>query len=212
MNTVEIIATGFGLACVWLIIRRSIWCWPVGLVQVSLYIWVFYDAKLYSDAILHVIYVVLQVYGWIHWLRGGTGEDTLPIGRLSRHGAAGCSTIVLVGTVALGWSMYSFTDAALPFWDASIMVASLVAQFLLARKILENWLFWIGVDVVAIGVYAAKELYATTGLYSVFLCMAVAGWFAWRRSFLQQPARMPSAVEADLCSASSCHRTVGTSS
>ena len=88
--------------------------------------------------------------------------------------------------LALGTVMARHTDAALPYWDAGTTCFSLVAQTLLARKYLENWLVWIGVDVVSIGVYAAKGLYVTTGLYAVFLGMAVWGFLAWRRAYSVQ--------------------------
>ena len=84
MTTIEAIASLFGLLCVWLTVRQNIWCWPVGLVMVSLYIWIFYQAKLYSDMGLQVVYVALQIYGWMHWLRGGPRDSTLPITRLDR--------------------------------------------------------------------------------------------------------------------------------
>lgn len=211
MSWIELAATIFGLICVWLTIRQNIWCWPVGLVQVGLYVYVFYHAKLYSDMILHVIYVVMQIYGWVHWLRGGPKNDTLPISRLRTNGTVACLLIGMVGTTAVGWGMGRYTDAALPYWDAAIMLLSLIAQFLLARKVLENWIIWISVDVLAIGVYAVKQLYVTTGLYSVFLVLAMTGWFAWRRSY-QQQTRVPSEADADLSSANSCPLTGDTSS
>jgi nicotinamide mononucleotide transporter len=129
----------------------------------------------------------LQVYGWHHWLRGGGrnggADDELPITRLTPLGMAAWALAGAVGAAALGAVIRRYTDAALPYWDAAITVLSLVAQVLLARKVLENWLFWIGVDVLAVGVYAAKKLYPTTGLYAVFLVMAIAGWMAWRKEF-----------------------------
>jgi len=217
MTAIELIATVFGLACVALTIRRSIWCWPTGLVQVLLYAWIFYRAKLYSDALLQVVYVVLQIYGWYYWLRGGPVEDEPPIAKLGRAGRAGWSVVAAAGALAIGWAMARFTDAALPYWDAAVVALSLVAQFLLSRKVLENWLFWIVVDVLAIGVYAAKDLYVTTVLYAVFLAMAVAGWFAWKRTDRRQATQCespaPSPVRAaDSSSASSCPRTAATSS
>ena len=91
------------------------------------------------------------------------------------------------GTAALGGAMARYTDAALPYWDAATTVLSLVAQYLLARKVLENWEFWIVVDVIAVGVYLTKELYLTSGLYAVFLILAVIGLITWMRN-LSKPA------------------------
>ncbi len=188
MTTIEIIATVFGLTCVWLTVRQNIWCWPTGLVQVVLYIWIFFQAKLYSDVGLHVVYVVLGLYGWWYWLRGGPRESTAPVTRLSAIALPVWVVVGLAATAGLGWTMDTQTDAALPYWDAATTAFSLIAQYLLARKRLESWLFWIAVDVMAIGVYIAKELYVTSGLYGVFLILAIMGFFTWRRSLQPTPA------------------------
>jgi nicotinamide mononucleotide transporter len=205
---VEWIATLFGVACVWLCVRRSIWNWPTGLVQVVLYAWVFFHARLYADFGLHVIYTVLQLYGWYHWLNGSNDSQELPVTRWPARSAAGWLIVAAVATLVVGFALHRSTDAALPYWDATIAILSLIAQYLLARKVLENWLIWIVVDVLAIGVYLAKELYVTSGLYAVFLCMAIAGWFAWRASY----RKSNSVAGAGLSSENSSRRTPDTSS
>ena len=148
---IELLAAPCGLLCVWLAIRQNIWCYPVGLVQAALYIWIFLHAGLYSNTILNVIFVALQVNGWVHWRRSDLKTDTLRVSRLGRSGIVACTAVGLLGTIIVGSFMNAFTDTALPVWDAAILVLSLIAQFLFARKILENWLLWIGVDVLAIG-------------------------------------------------------------
>jgi nicotinamide mononucleotide transporter len=182
MTLIEAVAVIFGLTCVWLTIKQNIWCWPTGLVQVSLYIAIFYDAKLYSDLILHVIYVVLQLYGWYHWLYGGKNHSTLKVTRLQPMIFGVWGVICIGGTLILGGFMHHYTDAAVPYPDAFTTITSLIAQWLMARKKLESWWFWIAVDVVAINIYLYKHLFLTTGLYSVFLILAITGFFAWRKS------------------------------
>lgn len=182
-SVVEWIAVAFGIACVVLTVRQNIWCWPAGLVQVSLYVYIFYEARLYSDVGLHVVYVVLCVYGWWYWLRGGRDDAPPEVKRLKRPHAAAWLGVCALGTVGLGATMDRLTDADLPYWDAATTVGSLIAQYLMARKVLESWLFWIGVDVVAIGVYAVKGLYPTAGLYLVFLVLATIGFVAWRSAW-----------------------------
>jgi len=182
MTLLESTAVLFGLLCVWLTIRQSIWCWPTGLVQVALYVFIFFQVKLYSDVVLHVIYVVLQLYGWHHWLRGGRDGAKLPVTRLPRTAFLAWILVAAAGTALWGWGMHTFTDAAVPYWDAFIAVASLIALWLMTRKRLDSWWFWIAVDVVAIGVYFHKSLFMTAGLYAVFLVMATMGFFAWRRA------------------------------
>lgn len=182
MSVWEIIGTVLGVIGVWLMIRQDIWGWPVGLVQVAVYAWVFFDAKLYSDAILQVAFFVLQAYGWWHWLRGRTPAHALPVTRLPVAGLVGWVFVGAVLTASWGWLMHRKTDAALPWWDAFILIFSLIAQWFQARKNLECWAGWVIVNVVAIGVYWAKDLRLTSGLYVIFLAMAFWGWREWHRS------------------------------
>lgn len=185
MNWIEAIATVFGILAVWLVVRRHMLCWPAGLVQVTLYVWIFYQTKLYSDMILHVIYIFLQIYGWYHWSHPDNKTRELPVTRSARP-LWQWSVLALTGAGVWGYLMATYTDAALPWPDAFIVVTSLVAQWLTARKHLESWLFWIVVNVVAIFVYWAKDLYFTTGLYVVFLVLAVLGYVEWRKA-MQAP-------------------------
>ena len=187
MSSGEIIGTVLGVIGVWVMIRQNIWGWPVGLVQVAVYAWVFFDAKLYSDTILQAAFFLIQAYGWWHWVRGvkdraASGQVVLPVTRLS---GATIAVWIAVGaglTVAWGFFMHRTTDAALPWWDAFILVFSLIAQWLQARKNIENWPAWVVVNTVAIGVYWAKDLRLTSGLYLIFWVMALWGWRAWART------------------------------
>jgi len=194
MSPIEVVAVIAGFLCVYFTIKENIWCWPTGLLQVTLYIFVFYQAKLYSDVILHVIYVAMNIYGWYFWLHGGRLRKEARITRLLPAWLAACIAGSVAGTLLLGWFMASRTDAALPYADAFTTVFSLTAQWLLSRKKLENWYFWIAVDVVAIGVYFTKDLYLTGVLYIAFLIMATVGLLRWRSSFAALPgeeAEMP---------------------
>jgi nicotinamide mononucleotide transporter len=190
MSIWEITGTLLGLIGVTLMIRQKVWGWPVGLVQVSVYAWVFLDAKLYSDAILQVFFFAIQGYGWWHWRHGvDASHPGLPVTRLRARAIAGWVGAGAAGSVAWGEFMQRTTDAALPHWDAFILVFSLIAQWLQARKRLENWAGWMMVNVVAVGVYWTKDLRLTAGLYVIFLGMAVAGHVAWRRTLVQENRR-----------------------
>lgn len=183
MSLFEIIGTVLGVAGVWLMIRQNIWAWPVGLVQVAVSGWIFYEAKLYSDTILQGFFFAIQVYGWWHWLRGtGAGHAALPVTRLRGRVVLAWTAIGVAGTIAWGEMMRRMTDAALPHWDAFILVFSLIAQWWQARKRLECWTGWMAVNLVAVGVYWAKDLRLYAGLYLVFFGMAIAGHLAWRNS------------------------------
>ncbi len=184
MSVWEILGTVLGVIGVGLMIRENIWGWPVGLVQVAVYAWVFLGAKLYSDALLQAFFFAIQAYGWAYWLtnRHTAARSDLPVTRLGAPAAAGWIAAGALATAAWGTFMHRTTDAALPYWDAFILVFSLIAQWLQARKVLENWAGWLGVNTVAIGVYWAKDLRLTAGLYLVFWAMALWGWRAWSRS------------------------------
>jgi nicotinamide mononucleotide transporter len=114
VRPVEIVAVVFGLLCVWLTTRQSIWCWPAGLVQVVLFLFVFWDAKLYSDVILHAVYVVLQVYGWVHWKYGGANRAELPVIRLHPVVAGAWVVAIAAGTFTWGYGMASPWPASSP--------------------------------------------------------------------------------------------------
>lgn len=192
MGTIETVAVIIGVINVFLYIRRSIWCWPTGIVMVCLYAYIFFQVRLYSDFGLQIIYLILQFYGWYYWLRGGPDKASAAvITRMPPAAIAGWAALALAGAGLLGYTMDTQTDADLPYWDALTTVTSLIAQYLIARKMLESWLFWIVVDVISIGVYLAKDLYATSGLYALFLVMATGGYLVWRKAF-HQTASAPS--------------------
>jgi len=186
MAFIEAIAVVFGLACVILTIRQHIACWPTGLVMVILYIWIFREARLYSDMSLQIVYVFLQIYGWIQWTRGGTLENPYCVRMLSNATRLACAGLILVGTAVLGYGMNRWAGASLPYWDAATTVMSLVAQWFLARKVLESWVLWIVVDALSIGIYAVKGLYLTMGLYAVFLGLAISGLWVWRKGLVSR--------------------------
>lgn len=194
MSVYEIIGTVLGVIGVALMIRQNVWGWPVGIVQVTVYAWVFFEAKLYSDAILQVFFFAIQAYGWWHWIAGegrNTPGPALRVTRLRVRAVAGWVAAGAVTTVVWGEFMRRHTDAALPHWDAFILVFSLIAQWWQARKRLECWAGWMAVNGVAIGVYWAKDLRLTAGLYVIFFAMAVAGDRAWRRSWRESNSMSP---------------------
>jgi nicotinamide mononucleotide transporter len=186
VSPLELVAASIGLVAVWLMVREHVWSWPIGAVMVALYIVIFYRARLYADAGLQVIYLGLQFYGWYQWLHGGARHDALTVSRATPRTLAAVIAIGAAGTVLLGTVLARYTDQALPYWDSAIAAFSLVTQWMVARKLLENWIFWFVIDVVAVGVYFNRGLYPTAGLYAVYLGLAVAGWRAWRASYHAQ--------------------------
>jgi nicotinamide mononucleotide transporter len=178
-----------GLACVALLIRQNIWTWPLGIVYVLISIWIFLDARLYADLLLHVLFLVLNVYGWYYWLRGGEAStNAVPVTRAGTARVAALCALAACGTAVFGWCFATYTDAALPYWDNATTCLSLAAMWLSTRKHLENWVLWWVVDVLATGIYFYKGLYFYALLYLVYTGLAVLGFRAWRRS-LAAPVR-----------------------
>lgn len=182
MSILEWIASLLGVMNVGLIIRRSIWNFPVGIVMVLLYGYIFFGAKLYSDAFLQIYFLLMQAYGWWAWTRHKGVDEKISVEILSREGRLITAASVIGVALALGYVMATWTDAALPWWDASIAALSVTAQLLMSWRKLENWLLWIAADIIGIGVYCAKGLYPTTMLYALFLVMAIFGWRQWSRA------------------------------
>lgn len=182
MNPLEIIAVAFGLANIGLLVRRSIWNYPFGMAMVALYFVIFRDARLYGEAGLQVFFFVVQGWGWWLWARAGGLGHSVEVAWMGWRARAVSMALVAGSSIGIGWAMARFTDAALPYADAAIAGASVVAQVLLAMRRVENWALWIAVDVLAVGVYLDRKLYLTAGLYVVFFVMAVAGLIAWARA------------------------------
>jgi len=183
MNWLEPVAVATGIISVYLSVKQKIWSWPTALVNVALYFVVFRESKLYADMVLQVIYFALSLYGWYEWLYGGANRTELKVSRANPRMAVALAAIAVVGVAVLGTLFARFTDAALPYVDSATSTTSLVAQWMMTRKVLENWTVWIAVDVVYIGMFIYKHLYLTSGLYAGFLVLAVMGHVQWRRSY-----------------------------
>lgn len=176
-------ATVLGVLFVWLVMRESLWNFPVGLVQAALFGWVCFEGRLYSDVVLQVIYCAAMIYGWWHWTRGGPAKTVLPVQRLSRLAAARWIGVTLALWAIWGTCMARFTDASLPYWDGFILAGSVASQWLQARKALENWIGWLLVNSIAIGVYWVKGYYWFAVLYFIFWLLSWAGLRAWVQSW-----------------------------
>ena len=176
-----------GVLNVWLVTRENIWSWPLGVLNAGFYIVVFARTGLYSDTGLQLVYLVLSLYGWWHWRRGvpsagALGHEAVVVTRTPRRTAVLLTAIALVSWLTLATITRRLPGAALPWLDAALVSISLVAQYMMTRKLLENWLLWIAVDVVYIGLFINRQLPLTAILYAVFLVLAIIGYVQWHRS------------------------------
>jgi nicotinamide mononucleotide transporter len=182
MISFENVAAAVGILSVFLSAREKVWSWPLALVNVSMYFVIFYQAKLYADMGLQVVYFALSLYGWYEWLYGGENRTVLHVSRATRPLLLRLAAIGLVGAIGLGTLLARFTDASLPFLDSALTTTSLLAQWMMTRKILENWIVWIAVDIVYVPMFIYKDLHSTAVQYGVFLGLAMMGFVQWRRS------------------------------
>ena len=182
MTTFEWIATASGFLCVLLLIRRSLWNYPFAILSVSLFAIVFRDAKLYSDALLQIFFIAINLYGWWSWSRSRDAAGEVVVERLTPIEQVGALSGMIGLTLGWGAIMASQTDAAFPHIDAAVAMTSIVAQILLAMRKLENWFLWIAVDLIAIPLFAATGLYLASALYVIYLGLSLWGLRDWARS------------------------------
>jgi len=181
-NIIEIIGTLAGLVFLYLEIKQNKWLWPVGLLTSVMYIYVFFVAKLYADMSLQFYYVFISVYGWIAWSRGRTKTE-LPLTKLSYK-----LFLILLGAsvliyVLISYLLVNYTDGSIPYWDAFTTALSIVATWMLARKILEQWLVWVLVNAVSLCLYIYKGLYPTSILFLFYTILAVVGYVQWKKDW-----------------------------
>lgn len=182
VSPIEATASLLGLINVFLVVRRSIWNYPFALAMVSLYAWIFFGLKLYSDALLQLFFFAVNLYGWWNWARSQADAGEVVVETLAPR-ARLAWLLAIAGVAALwGSAMHRYTDATYPWWDGSIAVLSVAAQTLQSRRNWESWVLWIAVDLLAIPLFAVKELWFTTVLYGVFLVLSAWGLFDWLKA------------------------------
>lgn len=193
-NWMEIAGTLSALLYLFLSIRENIWLWPVGFVTSFFYMLIFFQSRLYADMGLQVYYLWVSVYGWFHWMgrRQLTKPETqLETRCLSPRGWLTYLTLVLAGSAVLYLVLrfvplwLGLPPSELPLGDAFTTAGGVVATWMLARKILENWLFWVVVNAVSLGMYVYKDLQITAGLFVVYTLMAVVGYYRWKQNLKQ---------------------------
>jgi nicotinamide mononucleotide transporter len=183
MSIIEIVATLTGLISVYLTVKQKILSWPVGIVSVIAFALLFFEIKLYADMALQGFYLITGFIGWYMWKFGGEQKTELKVSTMTNMQRFQIAFVVVPIVYLIGWILRTYTDASLPFIDSLAAALSIVAQLLLMKKYLENWMIWITVDVISVGMYIFKGVYLTAGLYAVFLILAIAGLVEWYGSW-----------------------------
>jgi nicotinamide mononucleotide transporter len=183
----EITGVITGLLCVYLAAINNIWTWPIAIISVGIYIFIFYDKHLFADTGLQVYFMAMNFYGWYLWSQKPSNEEKSPVLLITKKEVILSVIAVIIFTFILG-SLLKYTSASYPFIDSFCTACSLVAQVFLARKVLENWLIWIFVDIIYVGVYIFKGLNLTAVMYAIYVGIALLGYIDWKKDYKRQLA------------------------
>ena len=190
MSWVESCAVALALAYVVLAIYQNRWCWVAAIISALIYILIFWQVQLYLEAALQGFYIGMAVYGWRAWGAGAV-EPEKPIETWPwRYHLLACISLLTL-TLLLGTLMVRWTDAAAPYVDAATTVSALLATWLVAQKILENWLYWIVIDLISVGLYINRGLDLTAALFMGYVVLALAGFWEWRKHYSTQQTALP---------------------
>jgi len=188
MTWVEMVAVAFALLYVILAAKESIWCWLAALISVGLYVYICIKAHLFAETGLQVFYLIMAVYGWYEWKFGSQENDVLPISvwepKLHLINILGSAVLML----ALGYYLDNYTSSRNAYVDSFTTIFAIVATYMVARKVLENWIYWIAIDAVSIYLYSRRGLYLTSVLYFAYTVIAIFGYFSWRKAYRLQDA------------------------
>lgn len=190
IDVLELLGLIFGLVCVWLLIKQNILTWPAGIIYVLISFVIFWRIQLYGDFFLHIFFLILNIYGWYYWANGKKKKEVeVPVTTLSIKANLLILGLTSIGVVLFGYFLESLPQwfeglepAALPYWDATTSILSVTGMWLTTRKKLENWYYWLTVDILAAGIYFYKGIYFYSALYFVYVFLAVGGLREWRKS------------------------------
>jgi nicotinamide mononucleotide transporter len=204
MSLWEVAAVILGLAYLVLAMRQSILCWYAAFGSTAIFSWLFWDVSLLMESGLNVYYLIMAVYGWWVWKgnatlnqvdqAGGENQRTIQVWSMTRHLVVILSVILI--SLATGYGLDKNTSAAMPYLDSFTTWGAVVTTYMVAQKVLENWLYWLVIDSLAIYLYIDRELYLTALLMAVYLVLAVAGWFIWLKEYRQHNTLAASPVSA----------------
>ena len=182
----ETVAVALSIAYLILAMKENSLCWYCAFVSTAIYVVIFGDVSLYMESALNGYYMAMAIYGWYQWQRGGSANQgvALSIWTTRQHFMA--IGLILLSTVISGYLLTVTTKARLPYIDSFTTWASVVTTVMVARKVLENWLYWIVINSVSIFLYIDRELYQTAAMFVVYLVLAIIGYFTWRKNYLEQ--------------------------
>ncbi len=193
-SILELAAVIFAIAYLVLAIREHIGCWAMALISTTLYLVIFIDVKLYMEAGLQLYYIAMAIYGWQQWQRGGDGTGVVittwhPINHLV------ALALIAMLTFASSHLLSTYTDARLPVIDSFTTWSAIVTTYMVARKVLENWIYWFVIDAISIYLYLDRGLYFTSALFLLYLILVVAGFMTWMEHYRHRPSTPPGSLD-----------------
>lgn len=183
-HSFELTAASLGFVSIYLQIKQNVWYWLVSIIMVSMYIYIYIQARLYADMSLQVYYLVISFYGWYAWVSGrqvNNHKEALSVTFCTKRLRVNSVVISIMLFFLIGWILENFTNSDLPYWDSFTTSLSFVATWMLARKKIENWLIWIVVDAVSAVIYIYKDLWPTSILFFVLTGLAWVGFMRWKK-------------------------------
>lgn len=179
-SAIELFAVFFGMLSVWSMKKESTLAFPFGILNVLIYVYIFFQSKLYANAGINAFFFLMSVYGWYNWTRKVGEKGTLRISQCSKTELVLNSLAIILFFFLIRWLLIRYTESQVPSWDAFTTAVYMVAQWLLSRKKIENWILWIAADTIMIVLCAVENLYFTSFQYLVFTVIAILGFLEWR--------------------------------
>ena len=186
MSTLEIVGFISGFGGVFLTVKKNKWCFPIGIINVILSCFLFYESRLYADSLQQLVYIPLLIVGWLNW--NTNTNDEFIVEQLHKKEIIIYFSLFVSSGILLGYLLKTFSNASFPWIDSLATTASFLAQYLIAKKKIENWIVWMAVNVVYIIIYLQKDLELYAVLYIVYLILAIQGYYQWRKHLIQQGA------------------------
>ena len=191
LSPLELLAVLLAVGYLLLAIRQNIWCWFFAATSTAIYVYLFLQAKLYMESLLNIFYFAMALYGWYIWYFGRVGNAELPVSVWSRSIHAVALVVIAAISLTTGYLLDRFTDAAFPYVDSLTTWSAVWATFLVARKVLENWWYWLVIDVVSVFIYWARDLQLTSLLFVIYVMLVPIGLLNWTRSYREVKQIVP---------------------
>jgi nicotinamide mononucleotide transporter len=183
ISQLELVSVAFGLAYVVLAARENSWCWPAAFIGTGTAVFLFWDASLVMESALNVYYLGMAIFGWWQWQKGGVKNTKLTIQTLTLRHHLLLVFLITILTIISGYLLSNNSNAALPYVDSFTTWSAVITTWMIARKILENWLYWIIIDSVSIWLYIERDLYLYAALFVIYIIVAIFGYFYWLRTY-----------------------------